>query len=174
MSGRRESGYSVIELLIALALVTVIVIGAAQLIAESVVLLDRAGRAVRNPSLTLAAAAVRRDVQGAVALACPPPVSWTQTPLEVLDWEGRRTGIRHEGDALVRITYGVDGFPKGRRVLTRGVVSWWWRVSGPGAVDVRLTALAVPGPGAGRGSGTFRLTETRRFALRGAGGGRRW
>jgi prepilin-type N-terminal cleavage/methylation domain-containing protein len=167
-------GYSVIELLIALALVTIIILGASQLVAESVVLFSRAGRSVRSPTLTLTMATLRRDVQDSAGLAVAVPLSWTQNPLELMTWDGRRIRINHDGDALVRETYDLLGQPAGRRVLTRGITAWWWRASNPWTFDLRVTATAVTDPVSGGRSSAVHRTETRRFVLRGAPGGRSW
>jgi YD repeat-containing protein len=174
MSLRRERGYSVIELLIVLSLAVLIVLGAAQLVAESVVIFERAGRALRAPSLTLTMATLRRDIQDSAAVVGVPPISWTQTPLDLVAWDGRRTRITHDGDALVRLSYDLAGQPTGRRVLARGVSSWWWRLSNPWTIDVRVIATAAADPLGGQRGALNRRTEVRRFARRGAPDGRSW
>jgi prepilin-type N-terminal cleavage/methylation domain-containing protein len=171
---RCDRGYSVIELLIVLSLAVVILLGAAQLVAESVVIFERAGRAVRAPSLTLTMATIRRDIHDSAAVVGLPPVGWTQNPLELVSWDGRRTRFIHEGNDLVRQSYDLAGQPAGRRVLTRGVTSWWWRMSSPQTIDVRVIVTAAADPLGGRRGKVNRRTEQRRFSRRGSVDGRSW
>jgi hypothetical protein len=167
-------GSTLIELLVTLALSMVVVLSAAQLVAESVALVETGARAVRSPPLLLAVATVRRDVQTAAAVLSPPAVGWTQHPLELVDWEGRRVCIAEEDGAIVRTVSDPLGGHQRRRVVIRGVTSWWWRSSGPRTVDIRITALIVADPSVGGTTGAARRTEIRRFVMRGGLDGRSW
>jgi prepilin-type N-terminal cleavage/methylation domain-containing protein len=169
-----DRGYTVPELLTVLALTSVVVLAAAQLVGEAVQLADGTGRAMRSPTITLAMAAMRRDVQDAAAAVMPVAPGWSEDTLELIFWDGRRVRLSLEHDAIVR--EGVDrlGKPTGRRVLVRGVTSWWWRTPNPWTVDLRMNAMVHSDPGTARRVTAHRRSETRRFVMRGSPGGRVW
>lgn len=169
----RRSGYTVVELVVALALSSVVVIAAAELIEQAMRLFRDAGLAARNPSLTVALAGVRRDIQDSAGVV-PGMVGWSDGPLDLVGWDGRRLRLARDGDALIRTAFDVSGSPSSRRVVGRGLTAWWWRQSGGSAIDVRLTVLVAPDPAPGRRAVVERRTEVRRFAMRGAPDGRRW
>jgi prepilin-type N-terminal cleavage/methylation domain-containing protein len=167
-------GFSVVELVVALALTAVVAAAAAELIMEAVRITEAAGRSLRSPSLVLAVVSVRRDVEASVGLLHPPSVGWTQEDLELVGWDGTRMRLHLEGRDLVRAATDELGRWNRRRVLARGVASWWWRSPRPGVIDVRITALVHPAPGIAASSQRARRTEVRRFAFRGWPGGRSW
>lgn len=167
-------GYSLVELLVALALTGVVAVAAAALVGEAVRVTEAAGRSLRSPSLGLAVVAMRRDVHGAVGPAHAPAAGWCHDPLELVRWDGGLVRLEEDGGDLVRTAFDATGRPAGRRVLARGLTSWWWRSPNPATVDVRLTALVHPDPGSGRSSQAARQTEVWRFAFRGWPGGRSW
>jgi hypothetical protein len=169
-----EKGYTTLELLVALALTSVVVLAAAQLVGEAVHIVDGAGRAMRSPSFTLAMATIRRDVQDAAGASVPISPGWSEQTLELLFWDGRRVHLFLEGDAIVREALDELGRSAGRRVLVRGVTSWWWRRPTPWIVDLRMTAMMVSDPMPMRRAAVPRRTETRRFVMRGSPGGRTW
>jgi hypothetical protein len=172
MTGDR--GYSTLELLTALALTSVVVLAAAQLVGEAVQIVDGTGRAMRSPTLTLAMATMRRDVQDAAGASAPTVPGWSEGTLELLFWDGRRVRLFLEGDAIVREGLDALGRSAGRRVLVRGITSWWWRTPTPWTVDFRMTAMVAPDPVPARRAAVLRRTETRRFVMRGSPGGRTW
>lgn len=169
-----DRGHTVPELLVALALTSVVVLAAAQLVGEAVRLVDRTGRAMRSPTLTLAMATIRRDVQDAAGAAGPAKSGWSEGDLELIYWDGGRVRLSMEGDAVVR--EGIDGLGRRsrRRVLARGITSWWWRSRNPWTVDVRMTAMVTPDAKPGERAAIVRHTETRRFVMRGSPEGRAW
>ena len=174
MAAVKTGGYSVVELLVALALTVVVVLVAGQLVAEAVELFGTAGQQVRDPAVILTVATVRRDIQDSTGLVSAPVVGWSTAPLDLLSWDGQRVRICHQGDALVRIPLDAMGRPTGRRVLCRGVTAWWWRMVSTSILDVRFTILEHPDPVPGRRSTARRRTEFRRFAIRGGSHGRSW
>jgi hypothetical protein len=169
-----ERGASVLELLVALALTLIVIVAAGQLVAEAVRVFEAAGLKVRSPSLTLAAATLRNHMQETRAVVGPPTIGWTDRPLQLLTSDGSRVQFSLERGALVRQTCDPLWRPTARRVLARGVTEWWWRFVNPHTVDVRLTALVAVGTGEHRRGPVARRTEIRRFAVRGAPGGRSW
>jgi hypothetical protein len=171
---RRTGGYSILELVVALALTSLVVLVGLQFIAESMILYRDAGRAVRNSPLPLAMATVRRDIQDASGVATVAITGWSDHPLHLVKWDGEHVSLAVVEGALVRFVIGPMGEPVSRRVLIRGVTAWWWRAANHSTLDVRITVLENPDPTAGARSRVNRRTEVRRFVLRGSPGGRTW
>jgi hypothetical protein len=96
----------------------------------------------------------------------------------LVNHDGSLVSIELEGGNLVRQKTGGPGGPSDRRVILRGVTSWWWRCPVAGVVDLNITYLVNPEPErqASRsvGYGLERRQENLRFAIRGGGGGTRW
>jgi prepilin-type N-terminal cleavage/methylation domain-containing protein len=170
-------GTSLIELLVVLALLSVMVLVGAQLVVHSMELLGATGRAVRNPLVVHVTSRLRHDVQEASA-PLREEWSWSEDPLVLVNHDGSLVSIELEGGNLVRQKTGGPGGPSDRRVILRGVTSWWWRCPVAGVVDLNITYLVNPEPErqASRsvGYGLERRQENLRFAIRGGGGGTRW
>jgi len=174
---RIARGTSLVELLVVLALLSVMVLVAAQLVVHSIQLLDATGRAVRNPSVVHVTSRLRHDVQEAAALQNA-EWSWNEDPLILINHDGSRVRVELEGGNLVRERTGVIGVPDDRRIILRGVTGWWWRSPVAGVVDLNITYLVNPSPerrvSRDPGYGLERRKENLRFAIRGSGGGTRW
>ena len=173
----RDRGTTLVELLVVLALMSVMVLVAAELVTQSIRLLGATGRAVRNPMLVHVETRLRNDIQEAGGLLAIEDI-WSE---EAIDLTTRIGGLIHfeviDGNLLRRtITPGKEGFEE--RVLLRGVTSWWWRSPAPNVVDINIGYLISPPPEkqASREVGyeKERRIETLRFAIRGSGGGRQW
>jgi len=174
-SGSR--GTSLVELLVVLALLSVMVLVAAQLVVHSMQLLDATGRAVRNPLVVHVTSRLRHDVQEAAALQNT-EWSWTEDPLVLINHDGSQVRVELEAGNLVREKTGGIGEPDGRRVILSGVTGWWWRCPVAGVVDLNITYLVNPAPerhvSRDPGYGLERRKENLRFAIRGSGGGVQW
>jgi prepilin-type N-terminal cleavage/methylation domain-containing protein len=170
-------GTSLVELLVVLALLSVMVLVAAQLVVHSMRLLDATARAVRNPLVVHVCSRLRHDVQEAAALQWE-EWSWTDDPLVLIHPDGSRVRFELEGENLVRERTGVVGEASDQSVILRGVTSWWWRCPTAGVVDLNITYLVNPAPerhvSRDPGYGLERSKENLRFALRGGGDGTRW
>jgi hypothetical protein len=174
---RGTRGTSLVELLVVLALMSVMVLVAADLVVHSMKLLGDTGRSVRNPLLAHVNARLRRDVQEAAALQTEEWV-WSEDPLILVHHDGSLVRIALEDGVLVRKTTGGPEDEGNERVLLRGVTSWWWRSPVEGVVDLNIGYLVNPEPDhrLARDAG-FKLEhrqENLRFAVRSSGGGRRW
>ena len=173
-SGR---GTSLIELLVVLALLSTMILVAADLIVHSMRLLDATGRAVRNPLVVHVTSRLRHDVQEAAGVVVE-AWSWSEDPMILLHHDGSQITVSLEGGNLVRSKTGGAGAPSEQRVILRGVTSWWWRSPVPGVVDINITYLVNPEPerrvSRDPGYGLERRKENLRFAIRGSGGGARW
>ena len=175
MNGNR--GTSLVELLVVLALLSTMVLVAAQLVVDSMRLLDATGRAVQNPLVVHVTSRLRNDVQEAAALQNA-EWSWSEDPLILINHDGSRVTLGREGGNLVRERSGAVGAPDEQRVILRGVTGWWWRSPVAGVVDINITYLVNPEPerlvSRDLAYGLDRRKENLRFAIRGGGGGTRW
>jgi prepilin-type N-terminal cleavage/methylation domain-containing protein len=173
--GRR--GTSLVELLVVLALLSVMVIAAAQLVVHSMELLGATGRAVRNPLVVHVTSRMRHDVQEAAGLQMHESV-WSDEPLILVHHDGSLVSFALEGGNLVRVKTNGAGSSQESRVILRGVTAWWWRAPVDDVVDLNITYLVNPAPerqvSRAVGYGLERRQENLRFAIRGGGGGTRW
>lgn len=158
-----------------LALLSLVVLVAAELVTHSIRLLGATGRAVRNPLTVQVNERLRRDVQEAAGVLTVEDV-WSSGPLELRALNGDLIRYSVVGGELLRRTVNPGGVDE--RVLVRGVTSWWWRSPAPGVVDLNYGILVGPPPerhaAVEPGFRRERRIENLRFAVRGAGGGRRW
>lgn len=170
-------GFTLLEALVALALMSVVLTAGGMLIAESVGLIERTGRALRNPSTTLAGAALRRDVQQAAGVVGGSWSGWSREPLELLRQDGGRTLAAWDGAEIRRWELAPDGAESPPRTVLRGVADFRWRLVGASAVDVRIEVMTHPdgvrvGAGLpGAGGPSLRRIEVWRFAMRARGAG---
>jgi prepilin-type N-terminal cleavage/methylation domain-containing protein len=172
-----QRGTTLVELLVVLALVSIMVVVAAELLGHSIGLLGATGRAVRNPVVVHVNERIRRDIQEAASIQEIETI-WSEDPLEI---QSRSNSlIRYEvvDGNLVRSTFSPATGEGDARVLLRGVTSWWWRSTAPSVVDINIGHLVHPPPEnlASRKVGyeRERRIENLRFAMRGGWGGSRW
>ena len=174
---RGSRGTTLVELLVVLALLSIMVIVAAELVTHSIRLLGATGRAVQNPIMVHVVARLRNDVQSAVGLPIEEPL-WSEIPLELRTHDHQLIRIALVDGNLMRKSVSLGGGGSDERVLLRGVTSWWWRSPSAGVVDINIGYLVNPAPERHRsrevGAGRERRQENLRFAVRGAGGGRQW
>lgn len=163
-------GYTVVELLVTLALTSVIVLASLALVEAAARVALRTDRALDSPRLVAVTTSLRRDFHRSVAIGVL-DVGWQNGPLVLAGWDGGRVEYLLDGDRLVREASGALGAPSARRVLTLGISSWWWRPLDDSTVEIRLTAAPPQGP---RRSTAEPDTLTRRFAVRGWPDGRSW
>ena len=173
----RNRGTTLVELLVVLALMSIMVLVAAELVTQSIRLLGATGRAVQNPMLVHVSNRLRNDIQEAAGLVAIEDI-WFEGPLLLASRSGGITSIEVVDGNLVRKTIAPGSGSVEERVLLRGVTSWWWRALEPGVVDINIGYLINPPPEkqASRevGYDKERRIETLRFAIRGGGGGRQW
>jgi len=166
-----------VELLVVLALLSIMVLVAANLVIHSVQLLGAVGRSVQNPLLVHVTNRLRNDVQEAAGVMNPDTI-WSEDPLVLVTRSGGFLRVGVEDGNLVRWTVAPGSGTAEERVLLRGVTSWWWRSPAPGVVDLNIGYLVNPSPerrvSRDPGYGLERRKENLRFAIRGSGGGRRW
>jgi hypothetical protein len=174
---RHPGGTTLVELLVVLALLSLMVLVAADLIVHSVKLIGAVGRAARNPLVLQVNERLRRDVQEAAWLLGGEEI-WSEGPLVLRGQEGGRLRVALVGGELVRASEDAGGGAAAEQVLLRGVTAWWWRSPSPGVVDISYTHLTAPLPESRvsrePGFELERRTETLRLTIRGGGGGWRW
>jgi hypothetical protein len=140
---RRQCGATLVELLVAFALLSSIAVLSAQLVIQSTRLIDTTARASRNPDLVIATEWIRRDLYEASGVVGG-SFGWTDTPLVVLDHGGGWTAYSMVDEELVRTHAPPGGLATDSRVLLRGTVGWRWRVDNGTAVRIELKAFANP------------------------------
>lgn len=163
-------GYTVAELLVALALTSLIVLASMQLIVAAVRIADRGSWRLTAPRLESVATSLRNDVHRSIAIVGI-ELGWQNGPLDLASWDGGRVRYLLDGDRLVRESRDSLGDPAVRRVLTSRVSSWRWRLLNSGTVEVRLAAVPARPPDDPASGGR---SLTRRFSVRGWPDGRSW
>ena len=140
----RTSGFSLVEMLVALALMSLIMIAGGMLITESVTLLGNTGRMLRSPDTTFAGARLRRDVQDA-AMVLNHPLEPTSEPLELRLRDNSSVVIGWDGRDLLRWEFEAGSHSAEAQRLLPGVVGWQWHSLGTRAVEIWVTVLVFPG-----------------------------
>ncbi len=179
MSARCSRGFTLAEILVVVALLSMIVFSSWPLWDQTQRVLQQISVALRQSDFELAAARLRADVQGAYALAGGRS-EWSAEPLELREPEGRAVRLGLRDGALERLELDPAGVVVARRVLFTGLLGWRWRAVSPRLVDIEANhaaeadiRLAAPQV-RGKPKTAPRVTVRLRLALRGAGGGRSW
>jgi prepilin-type N-terminal cleavage/methylation domain-containing protein len=147
------AGFTLVEMLVALVVLTVALALAAGLLREAAWSLAGAAREARAPLAPLAAATLRRDVQASARsaphpLAVPGSTLWLSDPLVLVGHPAGSVVYAREGDRLVRRVLPPDGGEPRERDLLRDVTVWGWRLPAAGLVEVHA-AFAPPAPPGG-------------------------
>ncbi len=168
----KAAGFSLVELLVALAILLIALSIAAEIGIRARALLARSVRDARRPPIAATLARIRDDIAQAERFdpaAADPIWGWTFDPL-VLRSSSGTVIYRVAGSTLERATVDSTGREAGRLDLVRDGASWRWRAFGDSLVEISVGYLAEPGaPGA---AGRVVRRESLRVALRGAPG--RW
>jgi prepilin-type N-terminal cleavage/methylation domain-containing protein len=176
-SASRHRGTTLVELLVVLALVSVMVLVAAQLVIHSVQLQGAVGMSIKNPLTSHVTGRLRNDIQGSMLVVEERDI-WEDGPLVLKTRNSRLVSFRKVDDTLVRKTSMLDETVLEERVLMRGLTSWWWRCPVPGTVDLRYAYLINAGSESANarraGYAGERRTEQLRFAIRGWGAEAGW
>lgn len=170
---RSEGGFTLLEAVVALAVLGVGIVLAGSVLTQSLRMLAQAGPEVRTPVTDLVLTRLRREIQQAAAVELGPSgdFGWSRTRLELIDPEGRRVryearqGMLHrrvleveepsdeKGEAGGSAPAETGGTGRSasppewsapRRVL-EGVVSWRWRLLSRRLLTVEVT-VREPGP----------------------------
>lgn len=147
------AGYTLVEMVVALAVLAVALALAAGLLREAAWTLAGAAREARAPLAPLAAATLRRDVRASAGvaphpLAIPGSPVWLSDPLVLRGHPEGSVVYALEDDRLVRRVLPPDGGAPRERDVLRDMTVWGWRLPAPGLVEVRV-AFAPPAPPGG-------------------------
>ena len=175
----RQRGATLIELVVALALVSIVFMAAAPLVVQSARLFGAAGRTLADPDVDLIGAWLRRDVHRADSITSVQN-SEEERPEFVLGMQdGTLVTWKLEGDSLVRMKESGEGEVLRRIVVLQRVRSWSW-FAAQGCLNVSLGVGAHIDPGKSvlfeeveKTAGERSKTVDFCFSLRGAGG-RSW
>lgn len=172
-----DRGATLIELLVALALLSSIAVLSAQLVIQATKLMDTAARASRNPDLVIATEWIRRDVYEAVSVVGE-DLGWTEGPLVLVTQSGGWVALSPFEGRLLRTSAPPGSLLPDNRILLRGVLGWRWRVHEGGAIQIALVSYANPHAHQNlTGAKSFQLerrTERLTLALRGRPGMAAW
>lgn len=178
--GRRRTGFTLLEMVVSLALVTLLLALTAGLMNQIRLVFLREQRLVHESPPQQALQLLRHDLHGAVQVD-PPSDIWSSGPMALAAADGGIVIWTHGTGGLQRTLADAGGESVSRRRLPAGFSGWRWRNVSDGLVEVELTVARRP-PAAGRltgsapwrdtpaGSRTLRL----RLALRGALRGTTW
>jgi prepilin-type N-terminal cleavage/methylation domain-containing protein len=170
-------GFSLLEAVVVLALVSIVMLAAAGLIVQSLRLLEGTGRSLRDTSFTTASVHMRRDVHSAAGLRLA-GLGWAAGPLELDRHQGGWIRIEPHAGRLERVEIDAAGREVGRRVLLHRLRRFRWQALAGSLVEIEVTlsvhrdpwqAALTPEPG-GDASEVERV-ERLLLAVR---GGRSW
>lgn len=175
MKGQR--GVTLVELLVALALLGSIAVLSAQLVIQSAKLINVVARSSRNPDLVVAGQWIRRDLYETTSVVGS-GLGWNEGPLVTVTQSGGWLAFAPVDGELIRSNAPPGMLPVDNRVVLRGVIGWRWRVVDFAAVEIELQTYINPEAhhqltGAGFPK-TERRTERLVLALRGRPGGVAW
>jgi prepilin-type N-terminal cleavage/methylation domain-containing protein len=178
---RRAAGFTLVELMISLAVLSLGLALAAQLLAESARMLAQASAEPRGLPAPVALARVRAEVRAATGFAVVPRGSGEDPGLLLSGLPAGDVLYAQEGSALVRQVVEPGGVPEEPAPLMSGVLAWRPYVLGPHLLRIdlsyraparRRSPLALMPSAAG--PATEVQEETLMLAPRGAGLGKRW
>jgi prepilin-type N-terminal cleavage/methylation domain-containing protein len=142
LSARQGSvGFSLVEVVLTMAVLAVALALAGRLILESQLGLVRAQAELLNPLPRYALARLRADLETASDVAAILP-GWRSSPLLLSLAGGERVAWQQSGAALERLVVDGAGAVLVRHVALRDVAGWRWREVSPGLIDVEVTTLA--------------------------------
>jgi len=174
-----ESGFTLVELLVSLVVLTLALALSAQVMMEGAQMLTDAAAEQTDAPMPLVVARLRGDIRAAAGFAVLPGI---EGPALFLD--GHPAGVvvyQKVGDDLLRTVLGAGGDVVGEGPALHGVSAWSCAPVGPGLVGITLThrrsALRrgpLPNLPVRRGPRSAERTETFLAAPRGAGLGEAW
>lgn len=175
----RESGTTLIELMVSLALISIVFLAAGPLIVQSIRLFDATSKKLRDPDAVLVGAWLRQDVHSAVA-ALSVPVVGKPPLLSLSRKDGMMISYEFDGHSLIRQQWSPSGKLVGRQLILPNLVSWSFVVV-QGCVQVQVVVPSHIDPmraGMIRDQRKLKAitgkTESFCFSLRGRRGGRSW
>lgn len=177
----RPSGFTLIEMVVSLLLVSLVLMLGLQVLLETRFLFLKADQEIGRPLPQLFARLLRRDAQGAKGIFSPRP-TWTIEPLVLEAPDGTRVRYQRDSGDINRLLFNDSNELVNSRTLMQNVDSWQWRRLAPGLVEVQIVYLKPRVPTSSLAPGLARLREggvepeilTLRYALRARPGRRTW
>ncbi len=173
-----ERGATVVELLVSLALISVVFVAAGPLILQSIKLFDATGRSLTDPSASLVGSWLRRDIHSAASLHSWSD-EWGNETLVLLSHDKEIITYEVDDSSLIRRRLDLAGELIDRRVILRNITYWRWRAL-QGFVDVQIVLPGHVDPTRAalirdrqRATASTQKIENFSFSLRGRGG-RTW
>lgn len=178
MRPRTARGFTLLELVVSLFVVSLVLMLAMQLLNEVQLTFLEWRRTIPDPQPQLAVQLLRSDIQRSKRIHSP--LAGARLSLELPD--GSRIDYEREFDRLYRSIANPDGEQLGRRAVFGGIKLWSWQEISPGLVEVEVAYQRQQDLGRRRLGGVGRLrspgpvTEIMRmrFALRSKPGRRSW
>lgn len=180
MRARPHDGYSLIELILGMALITPFLLIVAQLLFEAQWTLGGVARQSRAATPEFATTVLRRDLRAARSTV-EHAIRWSDGPLTLRLGDGGT--IRYELlDGRLRRKQEIEDEEATGLAVLEQVVRWRWREEYPGLVEVEIDYRS-PAPPALRARDGFAWRDERGsrdrtvrllIGLRGTGGGFRW
>jgi len=174
MRTEHPRGYSLVEVLVALALLSLLFLLAARLLLASRRMEASASDVAAGPRLGVLGVQLRRDIDSATAVAGI-GVGWSSLPLQLALKDGKAVRYDFDGENLSRSVL-LGGAALRRRVLVRGLRSFRWRREAGRMLYVKVS-FPTRELGEGRASRPPGRPDTTWWigvALRGSGWSRRW
>jgi prepilin-type N-terminal cleavage/methylation domain-containing protein len=139
---RAASGFTLVEVVVTLGVLSIGLALAGRLLIESQLGLVRASAELGNPMPRYALERLRLDLEQAHEL--PPLLAvWRSSPLALtFPGGGRVEWGRSETGDLERVSFDSAGRPDVRHVTLRDVAEWRWRPATQRLIDVELTYRA--------------------------------
>lgn len=177
----RQTGFTVIEMLVSLLVVSLVMLLGLQVLLETRFLFMKADQEIGRPVPQLFARLLRRDAQGAMSIFAPRP-TWTVEPLVLEAPDGTRVRYQRDGGNIDRQLFDDSNELINSRTLMQNVRSWQWRRLAPGLVEIQIAYMKPRAPTSALAPGLARLREggvepeilSLRFALRARPGRRTW
>jgi len=154
-----ERGFSVLELVVACAVLATVLVLAGGALREANRQLGDAQRSLTRGSTQLALTTIRHDAKSARSVragastaaatsipAAQTPASWTSTPLVLAGPDGSRAVYRFAGGALERVVQDPSGRERTRQIVARQVALFRWRRPAVGLVEVEIALRPPPRP----------------------------
>ncbi len=137
----RQGGFSLLEMVVVLAVVGVSLFLAAGLLQEAQTLISATGAELTSPVAGLASDRLRTDLQASEPVGPFPPsllFGWSTEPLSLRRAGGSSIVYERDGRKLLRRLLDEEGTEAGVEILLRDVVQWRWRASAPNLVEIDL------------------------------------
>jgi prepilin-type N-terminal cleavage/methylation domain-containing protein len=150
---RREAGFTLVEMLVALVLLVLALALAAQLLGETQQMMVDSARQALDPAAALVAGRLRTDVFGATAATAVPNPDGSCAVLELAGNPEGAIFYTLSGSMLVRTVLSADGTPLGALALLRSATAFRCATASTATAEVVLLSYQ------------YRRSRTRRSPL---------